>query len=104
MTAEDQPERLERIRHAVLVNWIAGPPAWHKPILKGCAYLTLTRAARRCDVDRGRLERMLAAGEFPNARKTWDGGGPWMIPVIDLIAHDLIPDLLALPAEAYPAR
>jgi len=46
---------------------------------------------------------MLAAGEIPNARKTWDGGGPRMIPVIDLIAHDLIPDLLALPAEAYPA-
>jgi hypothetical protein len=46
---------------------------------------------------------MHVRGALPNARKSWGGGGPWTIPVIDLVALDILPDLSDLPDEAYPA-
>lgn len=48
--------------------------------------LTLTQAARRCDVSRSRLRRALEDGQLPNAVQAGDERGTWRVPVSDLVA------------------
>ena len=62
---------------------------------------TLTEAAKDCrhedskgqwsDVSRKTIQRRLDKGKFPNAYRSDEGSGPWMIPKADLIAEGFIP-------------
>lgn len=50
----------------------------------GKSMLTITEAAEATGVDRSVIQRRLAAGEFPNARKEGKGRGRWLIPSAEL--------------------
>ncbi len=50
--------------------------------------LSLSEAARRSGLSRGRLRRLLDGGDLPGARRA-PGGGPWQIPASDLTTVDL---------------
>jgi len=75
--------------------------------------LSLSEAARRSGLSRGRLRRLLDGGDLPGARRA-PGGGPWQIPASDLTTVDLTdgaapdpagpgePDLAGDPADAGP--
>jgi hypothetical protein len=54
--------------------------------------LTLTQAARRCDVSRSRLRRALDDGSLPNAVQSDDDRGTWLVPVSDLVDAGLLAD------------
>lgn len=73
-------------------------PDHDPPPIQGAA-LSLTDAAQACRVSRITLKRALAAERFPNAYRTAGpagaGTGPWLIPVVDLLAagyHPNAPD------------
>jgi hypothetical protein len=56
--------------------------------------LTITEAAKATGVDRRTISRRLDADAFPNAHRDvgkqgQPEGGPWLIPIADLIAADL---------------
>jgi len=80
--------------------------------------LSLSEAARRSGLSRGRLRRLLDGGDLPGARRA-PGGGPWQIPASELTTVDLTdgaapdpgdpgepdpgePDLAGDPADAGP--
>jgi hypothetical protein len=50
--------------------------------------LTISQAAKACDVGRSSIRRRLDAGAFPDAHRT-DDAGPWVIPVDNLLAAGL---------------
>lgn len=59
------------------------------------AVLSLTDAATACDVARRTLTRALDAGKFPGAWRAdgrqGPGSGPWMVPVVELMAAGYMP-------------
>ncbi|MGD0391787.1 MAG: helix-turn-helix domain-containing protein [Acidimicrobiales bacterium] len=52
----------------------------------GKSMLTITEAAEATGVDRPTIQRLLASGKFPNARKEGKGRGRWLIPSAELDA------------------
>lgn len=48
--------------------------------------LTMKDAADLCDVSRDTIKRDLRDGKYPNAIQSGGPGGPWLIPVGDLVA------------------
>ncbi len=62
---------------------------------------SVTEAARASGVDRRTIKRKLDAGEFPNAHRQptgqGPGPGPWLVPLGDLLAAGLTPDVGRVP-------
>ena len=67
---------------------------------------SVTEAARASGVDRRTIKRRLDAGEFPNAHRRptgrGPGTGPWLVPLDDLLAVGLRPDVGR--ARGHPIR